>query len=37
MAFTQYRGNWSINLYYALRNGENYLDGIIGFGLKTLF
>jgi hypothetical protein len=24
-------------LYYALRNGENYLDGIIGFGLKTLF
>lgn len=37
IAFTQYRGNWSINLYYALRNGENYLDGIIGFGLKTLF
>ncbi len=37
VAFTQYRGNWSINLYYALRNGENYLDGIIGFGLKTLF
>ena len=37
IAFTQYRGNWSVNLYYALRNGENYLDGIIGFGLKTLF
>lgn len=37
VAFTQYRGNWSVNLYYALRNGENYLDGIIGFGLKTLF
>lgn len=37
LAFTQYRGNWSVNLYYALRNGENYLDGIIGFGLKTLF
>ena len=35
--FTQYRGNWSIHLYYALRNGENYLDGVIGFGLKTLF
>ena len=31
LAFTQYRGNWSVNLYYALRNGENYLDGIIGF------
>jgi outer membrane protein assembly factor BamA len=37
LGFTQYRGNWSVNLYYALRNGENYLDGIIGFGLKTLF
>ena len=37
VGFTQYRGNWSVNLYYALRNGENYLDGIIGFGLKTLF
>ena len=37
VAFTQYRGNWSVNLYYALRNGENYLDGIVGFGLKTLF
>ena len=37
VAFTQYRGNWSVNLYYALRNGEIYLDGIIGFGLKTLF
>ena len=37
IAFTQYRGNWSVNLYYALRNGENYLDGIVGFGLKTLF
>lgn len=37
IGFTQYRGNWSINLYYALRNGENYLDGVIGFGVKTLF
>ncbi len=37
IGFTQYRGNWSVNLYYALRNGENYLDGIIGFGLRTLF
>ena len=37
VAFTQYRGNWSVNLYYALRNGENYLDGIVGFGVKTLF
>lgn len=37
LGFTQYRGSWSVNLYYALRNGENYLDGIIGFGLKTLF
>ena len=37
IGFTQYRRSWSINLYYALRNGENYLDGVIGFGLKTLF
>lgn len=37
LGFTQYRGNWSVNIYYALRNGENYLDGIIGFGVKTLF
>ncbi|SHL33283.1 BamA/TamA family outer membrane protein [Fibrobacter sp. UWEL] len=37
LAFTQYRSNWSVNFYYALRNGENYLDGIIGIGVKTLF
>ena len=37
VGFTQYRGNWSINLYYALHNGCNFLDGIIGFGVKTLF
>jgi len=37
VAFTQYRKNWSVNLYYALRNGCDYLEGIIGFGLKTLF
>ncbi len=37
VGFTQYRKNWSINLYYALRNGCNYLDGILGFGVKTLF
>ena len=37
LGFTQYRGNWSVNLYYALRNGCNYLDGILGFGVKTLF
>lgn len=37
IAFTQYRKNWSFNLYYAMRNGCNYLDGIIGFGVKTLF
>lgn len=37
LAFTQYRKNWSINFYYALRNGENYLDGIVGVGVKTLF
>lgn len=37
IAFTQYRKNWSINLYYAMRNGCNFLDGIIGFGVKTLF
>ncbi|MCQ2092435.1 MAG: BamA/TamA family outer membrane protein [Fibrobacter sp.] len=37
IAFTQYRKNWSFNLYYALRNGCNFLDGIIGFGVKTLF
>lgn len=37
IGFTQYRGNWSVNLYYALRNGSDFLDGIIGFGVKTLF
>lgn len=37
IGFTQYRKNWSVNLYYALRNGCNYLDGILGFGVKTLF
>lgn len=37
IAFTQYRRNWSVNLYYALRNGCNYLDGVLGFGVKTLF
>lgn len=37
LSFTQYRKNWSINFYYALRNGENYLDGIVGVGVKTLF
>ena len=37
VGFTQYRGNWSINLYYALHNGCDFLDGIIGFGVKTLF
>lgn len=37
IGFTQYRNNWSVSLYYALRNGCDYLDGIIGFGVKTLF
>lgn len=37
LGFTQYRRNWSVNLYYALRNGCNYLDGVVGFGVKTLF
>ena len=37
IGFTQYRKNWSVSLYYALRNGCNYLDGILGFGVKTLF
>lgn len=35
--FTQYRKSWNVNLYYALRNGCDFLDGIIGFGVKTLF
>lgn len=37
VGFTQYRKNWSVNLYYALRNGCDYLEGILGFGVKTLF
>lgn len=37
VGFTQYRKNWSVSLYYALRNACNYLDGILGFGVKTLF
>lgn len=37
VGFTQYRKSWSINLYYALRNGCDYLEGVLGFGVKTLF
>ncbi|MCF0215147.1 MAG: hypothetical protein HUK21_01580 [Fibrobacteraceae bacterium] len=37
LGFTQYRENWSISIYYAMTNGKNYLDGILGFGVKTLF
>lgn len=37
LGFTQYRKNWSFNLYYALRNGCDYLEGVLGFGVKTLF
>lgn len=37
IGFTQYRQSWSINLYYALRNGCDYLEGVLGFGVKTLF
>lgn len=37
IGFTQYRKNWSANIYYALRNGCDFLEGIIGFGIKTLF
>ena len=37
LAFVQYHKNWSVNLYYALQNGCNYMDGILGFGVKTLF
>jgi len=37
IGFTQYRKNWSANIYYALRNGCDFLEGIIGFGVKTLF
>ena len=37
IGFTQYRGNWSVNLYYALRNGCDFLEGVLGFGVKTLF
>jgi len=37
LGFTQYRKSWSFSIYYALRNGCNYLDGVLGFGVKTLF
>lgn len=37
LGFTQYRKSWSFSIYYALRNGGNYLDGVLGFGVKTLF
>lgn len=37
IGFTQYRKSWSFSIYYALRNGCNYLDGVLGFGVKTLF
>ena len=37
VGFTQYRKSWSFSIYYALRNGCDYLDGVLGFGAKTLF
>ncbi len=37
IGFTQYRKSWSFSIYYALRNGCDYLDGVLGFGAKTLF
>ena len=37
IGFTQYRKSWSFSIYYALRNGCDYLDGVLGFGVKTLF
>ena len=37
LGFTQYRKSWSFSIYYALRNGCDYLDGVLGFGAKTLF
>ena len=37
IGFTQYRKAWSFSIYYALRNGCDYLDGVLGFGVKTLF
>ena len=37
IGFTQYRKSWSFSIYYALRNGGDYLDGVLGFGVKTLF
>ena len=37
VGFTQYRKSWSFSIYYALRNGCDYLDGVLGFGVKTLF
>ncbi len=36
IGFTQYRKSWSFSIYYALRNGCDYLDGVLGFGVKTL-
>ena len=37
IGFTQYRKAWSFSIYYALRNWCDYLDGVLGFGVKTLF
>lgn len=37
IGFTQYRKSWSFSIYYALRNGCDYLDGMLGFGAKTVF
>lgn len=37
IGFTQYRKSWSFSIYYALRNGCDYLDGVLGFGVKSLF
>ena len=37
VGISQYRGYWSFSLYYALRNGKDPLDGLLHFGVKTLF
>lgn len=37
LGITQYRGSWSLSLYYALHRGEAPLDGLLHFGVRTLF
>lgn len=37
LGISQYRGSWSFSLFYALHRGTGALEGLLHFGIKTLF